>query len=61
MQAIIAGAGFSPRAGVPLQSDHDPGGPHRDNSFLEEIETLLRRPVLIKGDPQLHQEKFDFN
>jgi Rne/Rng family ribonuclease len=33
----------------------------RDNSYLEELETILRRPVLVKGDPLLHQEKFDFN
>jgi ribonuclease G len=33
----------------------------RDNSYLEEIEAILRRPVLVKGDAQLHQEKFDFN
>ena len=33
----------------------------RDNSYLEEIEVILRRPVLVKGDPQLHQERFDFN
>ncbi|MEQ1885746.1 MAG: Rne/Rng family ribonuclease [Bryobacteraceae bacterium] len=29
------------------------------NKYLEELEELLRRPVLIKSDPQLHQEKFD--
>jgi ribonuclease G len=33
----------------------------RDNSYLEELEGILRRPVLVKGDAQLHQEKFDFN
>jgi len=33
----------------------------RDNSYLEEIEAILRRSVLVKGDPQLHQERFDFN
>ncbi len=33
----------------------------RDNSYLEELESILRRPVLVKGDPLLHQEKFDFN
>ena len=25
----------------------------------KELEELLRRPVLVKSDPQLHHEKFD--
>jgi ribonuclease G len=29
------------------------------NKYLEELEEILRRPVLVKGDPQLHHEKFD--
>ena len=29
------------------------------NKYLEELEETLRRPVLVKSDPQLHQEKFD--
>jgi ribonuclease G len=29
------------------------------NRYLEEIEEVLRRPVLVKGDPLLHHEKFD--
>jgi ribonuclease G len=29
------------------------------NKFLEELEEILRRPVLIKSDPLLHHEKFD--
>ena len=29
------------------------------NRYLEELETILRRPVLVKGDPLLHHEKFD--
>jgi ribonuclease G len=29
------------------------------NHFLEELESILRRPVLVKGDPLLHHEKFD--
>jgi ribonuclease G len=29
------------------------------NKFLEELEEILRRPVLVKADPQLHHEKFD--
>ncbi len=29
------------------------------NKYLEEIEEILRRPVLVKGDPLLHHEKFD--
>jgi ribonuclease G len=29
------------------------------NKYLEELEEVLRRPVLIKSDPQLHHEKFD--
>ncbi len=31
----------------------------RDNRYLEELEEVLRRPVLVKGDPALHHEKFD--
>jgi len=27
--------------------------------YLEELEGILKRPVLVKSDPQLHQEKFD--
>jgi len=29
------------------------------NRHLEELESILRRPVLVKGDPLLHHEKFD--
>jgi len=29
------------------------------NHFLEELEEILRRPVLIKTDPAIHQEKYD--
>ncbi len=29
------------------------------NKFLEELEEVLRRPVLVKSDPLLHHEKFD--
>jgi len=29
------------------------------NKYLEELEEILRRPVLVKGDPALHHEKFD--
>ncbi len=29
------------------------------NQYLEEMEGVLKRPVLVKGDPLLHQEKFD--
>ena len=29
--------------------------------WLQEMEELLRRPVLVKSDPQLHQEQFDLN
>ncbi len=29
------------------------------NKYLEELEEVLRRPVLVKGDPLLHNEKFD--
>jgi ribonuclease G len=29
------------------------------NKFLEELEEILRRPVLVKSDPLLHHEKFD--
>jgi ribonuclease G len=30
-----------------------------NNRFLEELEEILGRPVLVKGDPTLHTEKFD--
>jgi Ribonuclease G/E len=29
------------------------------NKHLEELEEVLRRPVLVKADPLLHHEKFD--
>jgi ribonuclease G len=29
------------------------------NHHLEEIEEILKRPVLVTGDPLLHHEKFD--
>jgi ribonuclease G len=29
------------------------------NKYLEELEEILHRPVLVKGDPLLHHEKFD--
>jgi ribonuclease G len=29
------------------------------NKYLEELEEILRRPVLVKGDLSVHQEKFD--
>ena len=29
------------------------------NTFLEELEEILKRPVLVTGDPVLHPEKFD--
>ena len=31
----------------------------KDNQYLEELEEILGRPVLVKGDPALHNEKFD--
>jgi ribonuclease G len=30
-----------------------------DNEYLEELEEVLKRPVLVKSDPTLHHEKFD--
>ena len=30
-----------------------------DNDYLEELEEILRRPVVVKGDAELHPEKFD--
>ncbi len=30
-----------------------------NNKYLEEIEAILKRPVLVAGDPTLHTEKFD--
>jgi Rne/Rng family ribonuclease len=29
------------------------------NRYLEELESILRRPVMVKSDPSLHHEKFD--
>jgi ribonuclease G len=29
------------------------------NTYLQELEEILGRPVIVKSDPQLHQEKFD--
>ncbi len=29
------------------------------NLYLEELEDILGRPVMVKGDPAVHQEKFD--
>jgi hypothetical protein len=29
------------------------------NSYLQEIEEILGRTVIVKSDHQLHQEKFD--
>jgi ribonuclease G len=29
------------------------------NEFLQELEEILKRPVFVKSDPTLHQEKFD--
>ncbi len=29
------------------------------NRYLEEMEEILRRPVMVKADPTLHHEKFD--
>ncbi len=31
----------------------------KDNQYLEELEELLGRPVLVRSDPALHNEKFD--
>jgi ribonuclease G len=31
----------------------------KDNQYLEELEEILGRPVLVKGDLTLHNEKFD--
>jgi ribonuclease G len=31
----------------------------KDNQYLEELEEILARPVLVKSDPTLHHEKFD--
>jgi ribonuclease G len=32
-----------------------------ENRYLEELEEVLDRPVLVHGDPLLHQEKFDLS
>ncbi|MBV9762726.1 MAG: Rne/Rng family ribonuclease [Acidobacteriaceae bacterium] len=31
----------------------------RDNQYLEELEEVLKRPVLVRSDPALNHEKFD--
>ena len=31
----------------------------RDNQYLEELEEILKRPVLVRGDPTLNHVKFD--
>ena len=31
----------------------------QQNRYLEELEEVLRRPVLVKSDALLHHEKFD--
>ena len=31
----------------------------RDNEYLEELEEIVKRPVLVRGDPTLNHEKFD--
>jgi len=31
------------------------------NQYLEELEEVFRRPVLVKSDPLLHHEKFDLS
>jgi ribonuclease G len=31
----------------------------KDNQYLEELEEVLKRPVLVRSDVQLHLEKFD--
>jgi len=41
----------NPEVAKVLKSNH--------NKYLEELEEILRRPVLVKGDPALHTEKFD--
>jgi len=40
-----------PEVAKVLKSNH--------NKYLEELEEILRRPVLVKGDLTVHQEKFD--
>ena len=29
------------------------------DGYVEEVEEILRRPVLVKADPALHHDKFD--
>jgi len=41
----------NPEVAKVLKSNH--------NSFLQEIEEILKKPVLVKSDPLLHQTKFD--
>ena len=33
----------------------------RNTNYLEEVEAAVGRPVLVRSDPLLHQERFDFN
>jgi ribonuclease G len=41
----------NPEVAKVLKSNH--------NSFLQELEEILGRTVIVKSDPLLHQEKFD--
>jgi ribonuclease G len=41
----------SPEVGKLLKSNQ--------NTYLQELEEVLGRTVIVKSDPQLHQEKFD--
>jgi ribonuclease G len=41
----------SPEVGKLLKSNQ--------NTYLQELEEILGRTVIVKSDPQLHQEKFD--
>jgi len=29
------------------------------NNYLEELEEILGRPVMVISDPEIHQEKYD--
>jgi ribonuclease G len=41
----------SPEVAKLLKSNH--------NTYLQELEEILGRTVIVKSDPLLHQEKFD--
>lgn len=55
----IAGAVEGPNVVLRVNPEVAKALKSTDNDYLEELEEILRRPVLVTGDPELHPEKFD--